>query len=199
MKVNFWQSNNCYVILGITPKASPREIKTAYREASSRCHPDREGGSDEAMMRVNLAYEVLSDAVERVAHDLRWRIDTKSYKGTSGDNAPRTASAWVRETPPQAGRPAPRQGRRSQTDPLSALKRRVQQRVEAETKTVWQNLPNRADHLAGEFRQRMRAARRGLSYGIVGVIACALGATIIPLLWLGAVLSGFVLVGKLRG
>jgi len=38
MKVNFWESNNCYVILGIAPKASLQEIRSAYGRVRDDLH-----------------------------------------------------------------------------------------------------------------------------------------------------------------
>src|ERR1700682_863028 len=117
----------------------------------------------------------------------------------SGKSMSKSDSTSARGTQPQAGRAAPRQERRARTAPLSALKRRVQQRVEAETKAVWQDLQHRADHLAAQFRQRMRVARRSLTYAFAGFVACGLAATKIPLLWLGVVLSALAFLGKLSG
>src|SRR5712664_577 len=114
MKVNFWESNNCYVILGIAPKASLQEIRSAYLEASRRNHPDLEGGSTTVQTSVNLAYVVLNNAVDRVAHDLRWRIEAKSNDVASGETTSQTDSTSARGQP-QAGRAAPRQERRTRT------------------------------------------------------------------------------------
>jgi hypothetical protein len=49
-----------YATLGITPDATPDEIRTAYRRASLAAHPDR-GGTDETMAAVNAAYATLTD------------------------------------------------------------------------------------------------------------------------------------------
>jgi hypothetical protein len=66
-----WKEFNCYEALSVASTATPAEIRAAYREASRRAHPDR-GGSHDAMVRVNLAFEVLSDAAQRYAHDVHW-------------------------------------------------------------------------------------------------------------------------------
>lgn len=47
-----------YEILGLSPDASPSEIKAAYRRAAMRAHPDR-GGSEEDFRRVQKAFEDL--------------------------------------------------------------------------------------------------------------------------------------------
>ena len=58
-----------YETLGIEPTAEPNEIRKAYRRAAAACHPDREGGSDEAMKAVNLAFNTLIDPAKRKRYD----------------------------------------------------------------------------------------------------------------------------------
>lgn len=61
-----------YADLGVSPEASPKEIKTAYRRLAFRHHPDRNRDNPaaaEAMKRVNEAYAVLSDPVKRREYD----------------------------------------------------------------------------------------------------------------------------------
>ncbi len=57
-----------YQILGISTDASIDAIKRAYREKALRFHPDR-GGSHEQMLRINEAFEVLSDPSMRRQYD----------------------------------------------------------------------------------------------------------------------------------
>ncbi len=47
-----------HATLGLRPPASPEQIKAAYRSMAKQCHPDH-GGSNEAMAKVNEAYEQL--------------------------------------------------------------------------------------------------------------------------------------------
>ena len=58
-----------YDVLGVTPDATPEQLRAAYRSAVLRDHPDRPGGSHERMVQVNEAWEVLSDPAARVAYD----------------------------------------------------------------------------------------------------------------------------------
>lgn len=58
-----------YDTLGIAPDADEEAVKKAFRKKASAAHPDREGGSDEAMKQVNRAYAVLSDPARRAAYD----------------------------------------------------------------------------------------------------------------------------------
>jgi len=62
-----------YEILGITPNASAEEIRRAYHMMAFQCHPDRNGGDDEAnkeMQEINEAYTILSDPIKRREYDL---------------------------------------------------------------------------------------------------------------------------------
>lgn len=58
-----------YETLGVQPDASPEEIKAAYRVAASKAHPDKPGGSDEAMQKVNRAHDTLRDPQARQRYD----------------------------------------------------------------------------------------------------------------------------------
>lgn len=46
-----------YTVLGVPPTATLEEVKKRYRQLSMVYHPDREGGYNEAMKRVNEAYK----------------------------------------------------------------------------------------------------------------------------------------------
>jgi curved DNA-binding protein CbpA len=50
---------NPFQILGVSPHSSLTTIKSAYRRAAACNHPDR-GGSHEAMVTINTAYEELT-------------------------------------------------------------------------------------------------------------------------------------------
>lgn len=61
--------NGFYNILGVSPTATPEEIKKAYRTASLAHHPDKQGGSKEKMQDINHAYDILSDPRKRQNYD----------------------------------------------------------------------------------------------------------------------------------
>lgn len=61
-------AGSLYRILGTDSTATATDIKSAYRAAAKRAHPDA-GGSAEAMARVNEAYQILSDPEARRAYD----------------------------------------------------------------------------------------------------------------------------------
>ena len=62
-----------YSELGLTPQATPEDIRAAYRALALRHHPDRQAGSATLaaakMARVNHAYEVLIDSASRRNYD----------------------------------------------------------------------------------------------------------------------------------
>ena len=67
-------SRSHYDVLGVSPTASTRDIKNAYRDKARRVHPDRVAASDEQwasreMASLNEAWSVLSDPVRRRAYD----------------------------------------------------------------------------------------------------------------------------------
>ncbi|KKN82057.1 hypothetical protein LCGC14_0313240 [marine sediment metagenome] len=54
------RAQRAFKVLGITTAtASPTEIRTAYREAARRHHPDL-GGTEKKMQEVNAAFDALS-------------------------------------------------------------------------------------------------------------------------------------------
>jgi curved DNA-binding protein CbpA len=57
-----------YEILGVDPKATSEEIKSAYREQAFQYHPDRNPNNSEAkkkFLEISEAYRVLNDPIER--------------------------------------------------------------------------------------------------------------------------------------
>jgi len=61
-----------YSLLGVGRKASPDQIRKAYRRLVLRAHPDRNPGNpeaEEAFKRLTGAYEVLSNAEKRALYD----------------------------------------------------------------------------------------------------------------------------------
>ena len=62
-----------YVVLGVTQRATPDEIRRAYRRLARRCHPDINPGDRVAASRFRQileAYETLIDPVQRSRYDI---------------------------------------------------------------------------------------------------------------------------------
>lgn len=62
------QAFDPYSVLGVKRDADEEEIRTAYRQASKRTHPDT-GGDPEQFREVKRAYDILSDPERRKRFD----------------------------------------------------------------------------------------------------------------------------------
>ncbi|MDR2111396.1 MAG: DnaJ domain-containing protein [Spirochaetaceae bacterium] len=86
--------DNYYSLLGVTPKASPQDVKRAFRERAKQLHPDIAGIAAEGEMRKLLsAYEVLSSPDRRYEYDRAYRrfaakidFDYRTYLREDPDN-----------------------------------------------------------------------------------------------------------------
>ena len=66
------EKKNYYDVLGVDKKATPEQIKSAYRKLAMKYHPDRNQGNEEAAEKfkdINEANETLSDEQKRAAYD----------------------------------------------------------------------------------------------------------------------------------
>ena len=72
---------NYYEILGISPDATPRQIRDAYIKLAKRVHPDHNNQNDRRMIELNNIYEVLSNNAKRRVYDERF-IKDKVYDFT---------------------------------------------------------------------------------------------------------------------
>ena len=60
-----------YAILGIKAKATDKELKSAYRRTAKQWHPDvcSDPGAEEQFKRINEAYEILKNPLQRRKYD----------------------------------------------------------------------------------------------------------------------------------
>lgn len=96
-------SYSYYDVLQVTEKATPEQLKSAYRTLAKRYHPDTNHSleTDGSFRRVNEAYQVLGDPAKRLEYDYllaRVRIITARPK-PSTPAKPYT----TRPVPPQGG------------------------------------------------------------------------------------------------
>lgn len=80
-----------YEVLGITPQASDKEVRSSYLVLAKTYHPDKVADTNEEICRINEAYEVLSDPMAREAYDVSLR--DKRIKNAS--QGPRRAKEKV--------------------------------------------------------------------------------------------------------
>ena len=64
-----------YIILNVSEDASLSEIKKAHRILALQYHPDKNDGASEAFIKVQWAYEILSNSEKRSAYDKFGYID----------------------------------------------------------------------------------------------------------------------------
>jgi DnaJ-class molecular chaperone len=71
------RSNNkeLYNLLGVSPTASSDEIRSAYKKAALKEHPDK-GGNEETFKKIAQAYQILSDDEKRRHYDMTGVVNT---------------------------------------------------------------------------------------------------------------------------
>src|SRR5579872_431962 len=181
---------NCYLVLEISANATPGEIKAAWRKASLRSHPDR-GGSDAAQAKINIAYEVLSDPVQRQAHDIFWRVRAQR-SGTSSQKPQRDQ----RTTSSSAHSSA---FKSSSTQSFSEFQRRVDSAIQTKKAAAWADLASIKKRRIEEFTKRFEQERTTFyAMAMAGFVAGTVGFAI-PLLWVVAGIMAFVSYSKLKG
>ncbi|MBG6085596.1 J domain-containing protein [Zhihengliuella flava] len=97
-----------YDVLGVSRTATAEEIKSAYRRAARKTHPDHGGTADEFRL-VSLAYETLADAEARRAYDDATTAGRTAAEGSRSARA-RPAPGRPQPSAPSAGAPHPAAG-----------------------------------------------------------------------------------------
>src|SRR5690242_17315626 len=89
-------SKDYYKILGLTPAATPAEVKKAYRKLAFEHHPDRNPGDPQAAARfieITEAYETLYDPNRRRVYDRTYKPSAGPKHGTGAAPPPPSVPA----------------------------------------------------------------------------------------------------------
>lgn len=76
-------TKNHYDSLGITPRATQAQVKSAYYKLSKIHHPDRNDGSEASSQKfreVSAAYEILGNVKLRKMYDKGWCVFLVAFK-----------------------------------------------------------------------------------------------------------------------
>lgn len=190
MATEAWRQFNCYNVLGISSIAGPDEIRTAYRRMSLKSHPDS-GGTHEGQVRVNLAYEVLSDPVLRQAHDFHWvKASTTAKPKTESVREASRASTAESRRPPQT---EPKAHRETPPSSVEELFKRVKERVDKESARIWANREEKINSTTTAYEQRYQdglSSRRWRFAVSIGLTIAALAEFVkASILWIAAVMA----------
>jgi curved DNA-binding protein CbpA len=92
---------NYYLILGVAPNASPKEIKQAFRRLARQYHPDlnpNDSVAAEKFKQISQAYDVLSDTTKRLRYDRNiprpQPAAPRQKQQSSSTNNPKTAQDY---------------------------------------------------------------------------------------------------------
>jgi curved DNA-binding protein CbpA len=132
-----------YEELGVSPNASPEEIKAAYRRRARETHPDA-GGKREEFQKVQHAYEVLGDD-ERRRH-----YDETGDDGTQSEQVPKAAQIIAQEFATFLSLDG-----FAQVDPVDALRMRINEisiNVQRDRKT-WSREVERLEKMLKRLRR----------------------------------------------
>lgn len=182
---------NCYEILGISSQSSISEIKKARIEMTLRFHPDR-GGSHEQQVKINLAYEVLSDPVQRQAHDLYWYISRTSNENKKEKSGPNSSRTHTKDSKNQ-------EYTEPSSEALKGIKARVLKEANAKRSAIWSGYNDLVGKYRYEIQEEHLKARERYVYYIVGSVISTWIAINYPIAWLAAIACAFPLKDIFQG
>lgn len=171
-----WEQFNCYKILEILPTASPQEIKSAWKQSSFKHHPDK-GGSNDMQVKVNIAYEILSDPISRQAHDIFWSVRATGYSRQTSESQKRNTTATSNS------RSESNSNQHSYNEAkysfLNALRTKIIQETEREKNRIWGELEKRKTSYKEKFLNEISIKRRNVFLSFLAAIGLWFSASYI--------------------
>ncbi|MDD5406845.1 MAG: J domain-containing protein [Sulfurovaceae bacterium] len=76
MSISYGEIQQALDILGLPTFITKEDVKKRYRHVAKSVHPDKEGGSDEAMEKINSAYAILIEYID----NFRFSFDEAEIK-----------------------------------------------------------------------------------------------------------------------
>lgn len=170
-----------YELLGIPGHSAPGEVKSAFRKASLKAHPDR-GGSNEAQALLNRAYEILSDPARRRRYD-------KALSAQAGKTVVK------RQRSGQAGEWEKSFRKQGKT---RNIRDRVREEVSRRSEETRSGFSRRVDAEFAGARGEFKKIRRRFIMAAAGACVLLAAGFIYPFLWAGAAAAGYALYRNAR-
>jgi len=139
--------DNAYELLGLEDDAGEKEIKTAYRKISLKCHPDRNPDDEEAAEkfdRLTRAKDLLLDPIRRSELDRKRKAARDLEERHAQEDAKRRK---LRED---------LEGRESAANARSQAYKRAQEDAEARKKYLQQDMAQRIKAKEAELAQKQQ-------------------------------------------
>jgi len=151
-----------------------------------KSHPDR-GGSNEAQQQVNIAYEVLSDPIQRRQHDIFWKIAQarKPEGGVRREQHQKSHSTYTE--------------RGASSSSLNAFQIRLDAAIKTRKAEIWSQLDSRASARFNEFKLKYHAARKSATIWALVSVGGLFVAVSLPAFWFAAVVPLFFLASSFSG
>jgi curved DNA-binding protein CbpA len=152
-----------YETLGVSPEATPAQVRAAYRRLVLKHHPDQAGDQSDvrAFIEVTKAYEVLSDADRRKEYDRLLALRSKPRIQSRIPEPPSSEPARAKAQPPTA-----------KADPTS-LRTQVAEDLSRLIRLYGKGAFRDAERLARQIVQK--DPRQATPYAILGDLARAKG------------------------
>ncbi|CAN5224154.1 hypothetical protein BH10PSE10_BH10PSE10_07120 [soil metagenome] len=149
-------------------------------------HPDL-GGSHTEQAKINVAYEILSDPVQRQAHDIYWKITRRSSNFAN------------QAKPTQQNKNRSAQSEDSVSEPFAAFRHRLDAAIQSKKAQIWAEFETvkikRQDDLARRFSEETKTFYAFSS----SCVLAGLAALLFPIIWVVFGILAFISVSKLKG